>query len=398
MNNDIKNLREILLSDDGISNFIISLIKNMMEKLLQQELTEFLKYDKCSYEGRNSGNSRNGYYTRNYETRYGVIEDLHIPRDRKGEFKQQLIKPYSRREDWLKNLIIKMYSKGMSTRDIANLIEKLYGPSYSATTISNITDVALEEVNKWHNRELKSRYSIIFIDALSVKIRRDTVANDSVYVILGIDENGYREILDFVIGTTESATVWYETLLSLKDRGVKEVLLGVMDGLSGIVDAFRKAFPKADIQRCIVHKVRNSVAKIRRKDYQAFTESLKAIYEAPSKEQALIMLDEFSTKWSKIYPRVVSDWNNSLDTRLTFYNYPTSIRKCIYTTNWIERANKELKRRLKTKDSLPTIDAAEKILYMQVINYNEKWSQRKMRGFAAAYDDLMDMFKERYNL
>ena len=156
MNNDIKNLREILLSDDGISNFIISLIKNMMEKLLQQELTEFLKYDKYSYEGRNSGNSRNGYYTRNYETRYGIIENLHIPRDRKGEFEQQLFKPYSRREDWLENLIIKMYSKGMSTRDIANIIEKLYGPSYSATTISNITDVALEEVNNWHNRELKS--------------------------------------------------------------------------------------------------------------------------------------------------------------------------------------------------------------------------------------------------
>jgi len=398
MNNDIKNLREILLSDDKISNFITNLIKNMMEKLLNQELTEFLKYDKYSYEGRNSGNSRNGYYTRNYETRYGVIEDLRIPRDRNGDFEQQLIKPYSRREDWLENLIIKMYSKGMSTRDIANLIEKLYGPSYSTTTISNITDVALEEVNKWHNRELKSRYSVIFVDALSVKIRRDTVANDSVYVILGIDENGYREILDFVIGTTESATVWYEILSSLKKRGVNQVLLGVMDGLSGIEDAFNKAFPKADIQRCIVHKVRNSVAKIRKKDYQAFTESLKTIYEAPSKEQALIMLDEFNTKWSKIYPRIVSNWNNSIDVLLTFYKYPTSIRKSIYTTNWIERANKELKRRLKTKDSLPTINAAEKILYMQVINYNQKWSQRKMRGFVAAHDDLMDMFKERYDL
>jgi len=162
----------------------------------------------------------------------------------------------------------------MSTRDIANLIEKLYGLSYIATTISNITDVALEEVNKWHNRELKNRYSVIFIDALSEKIRQNTVANDSVYVILGIDENGYREILDFVIGTTEFATVCYETLLSLKERGVKEVLIGVTDGLSGIEYAFCKAFSKADIQRCIVHKVRNSIAKIRGKDYKAFTKLL----------------------------------------------------------------------------------------------------------------------------
>lgn len=226
-------------------------------------------------------------------------------------------------------------------------------------------DVALEEVNKWHKRELQKRYSLIFIDGLSVKIRRDTVANDSVYVILGIDENGYREIFDFVIGTTEFATVWYETLVSLKDRGVNEVLLDVMDGLSGIEDAFN--------------------------------ESLKTIYEAPSRKQALLMLDDFSAKWSGIYPKVVSDWNDNINTLLT-YNYPTSIRKYIYTTKWIERANKELKRRLKTKDSLPTIDAVEKIIYMQVISYNQKWSHRKMRGFATAYNDLMDMFKERYDL
>lgn len=397
MNNDIKNLREILLSDDGISKFIINLIQNMMEKLMVAELTEFLNYEKYAYEGRNSGNSRNGYYTRDYETKYGIIKDLSIPRDRNGEFQQQLIQPYTRREDWLENLIIKMYSKGMSTRDIANLIEKLYGPSYSATTISNITDVALEEVKKWHSRPLKNRYSVIFIDALSVKIRRDTVANDSVYIILGIDEEGYREILDFVIGTTESAAVWQEILFSLKDRGVKEVLLGVMDGLCGIEEAFLKAFPKADIQRCIIHKVRNSLAKIRKKDYQSFTESLKNIYEASNKEQALIMLDEFNTKWNKIYPKAVSDWVNNIDTLLTFFKYPVSIRKSIYTTNWIERANKELKRRLKTKDSLPTVDAAEKILYMQIINYNNIWSQKKMRGFSAAYEDLMDMFKERYS-
>lgn len=396
MINDNKTLKEILYSDDNLSNYFTKLIKNMMETLLQQELTEFLKYDKYSYKGRNSGNSRNGYYTRDYETKYGEIKDLNIPRDRNNEFEQQLIRPYSRREGWLETLVIKMYAKGMSTRDIANLIEKLYGSSYSPGTISNITDVAIEEIDQWHNRKLKKRYSVIFIDALHAKIRRDVVDNDAIYVIIGIDEDGYREILDFVIGTNESSYVWEELLSNLKDRGVREVLLGVMDGLPGIEDAFHKVYPKADIQRCVVHKVRNSIRKIRKRDYQKFTESLKSIYKAPSHEQALIMLDTLGDKWAHIYPEIVADWRENHENLLTFFKYPTTIRQSIYTNNWIERTYKEFQRRLKTKDSMPTVKAAEKIIYMQSLTMNQKWSKRKMRGFASAYDDLQDIFEVKY--
>lgn len=212
MNYNTKNLKEILYQNLDFEELIISMLKEMLGTLMKVELTEFLNYEKYSYDAHHTGNSRNGYYTRNYETKYSKINDLKVPRDRNNEFEQQLIQPYARRDDWLENLIIKMYAKGMSTREVASFIEKLYGNFYSATTVSNITDVAIEEIEKRHNRKLKKRYSVIYIDALHVKLRRDTVASDAVYFILGIDEDGYREIIDFFIGINESTYVWEENL------------------------------------------------------------------------------------------------------------------------------------------------------------------------------------------
>lgn len=396
MNNDTRDLKEILYSNFNLEEYLLSMMKSMMESLMKAELTELLKYEKYSYEGHHSGNSRNGFYTRDYETKYGKINDLKIPRDRNGEFEQQLIPPYQRRDCWLEDMIINMYAKGMATREIAALIERLYGNSYSAGTISNITDVALEEVKKWHDRPLSKRYSVLFIDALSIKLRRDTVSNDSVYFIMGINEEGYREILDFFIGTNESAYVWEEQLQSLKKRGVVEVLLGVMDGLSGIEDAFGRVFPKADIQSCVVHKVRNSIKNIRKKDISAFTTDLKAVYESPRLDVAKMALDDLVMKWGKIYPRVVDSWIKS-DHLFTYFNYPESIRKAIYTTNWIERFNKEVRRVTKTKDSFPNEEACEKLIYFKVTAYNSTWASKKLRGFLTAYDDLQEMFQQRYS-
>jgi putative transposase len=259
----------------------------------------------------------------------------------------------------------------------------------------NITDVAIEEINKWRQRPLKKRYSVLFIDAMSVKLRRDTVANDSVYFILGIDEEGYREVLDFYIGTTESSYVWEEVFRSLKQRGATEVLLGVMDGLPGLEDAFNKVFSKADVQRCVVHKVRNTIRKVRKKDLPQLLEDLKSVYESVTKDQAMNMLDEFSTKWGKIYPKVVDSWNNT-SSLFTYYDYPQAIRKAIYTTNWIERFNKEARRLTKTKNSFPNEDALSKILYFKIIQSNSKWSTRKMKGFVQAHDELQELFLKKY--
>ncbi len=395
MINNTQELKEILFSNINLEEFILARIKEMMETLMQAELTELLKYDKYAAKGHNSGNSRNGYYKRSYETKYGKIDDLNIPRDRNGEFEQQLIPAYRRRDGWLEDMVIQLYANGVSTREIGAIIEKLYGNKYSPTTVSNITDVAIEEINKWRQRPLNKRYSILFIDAMSVKLRRDTVANDSVYFILGIDEEGYREVLDFYIGTTESSYVWEDIFASLRQRGVTEVLLGVMDGLPGLEDAFNRVFVKADIQRCVVHKVRNTIRKVRKKDLPQILEDLKSVYESATKDQAMIMLDEFSTKWRKSYPKVVDSWNNTSNL-FTYYDYPQAIRKAIYTTNWIERFNKEVRRLTKTKNSFPNEDALSKIVYFKVIQSNSKWSTRKMKGFVQAHDELQEMFLEKY--
>jgi len=395
MSNDTQSLKEILYSNTSLEDFLVAMIKEMMENLMKAELTELLKYEKYSPEGHHTGNSRNGTYQRSFETKYGKLENLNIPRDRNNEFEQQLIPPYSRRDGWLEDMVIQLYSNGVSTREIGSIIEKLYGHSYSAATVSNITDVAIEEVEKWHQRPLSKRYSVLFIDALSVKLRRETVANDSVYFILGVNEDGYREILDFFIGTTESSNVWEEILTSLKSRGVEEILLGVMDGLPGIEDAFNKVFPKADVQRCVIHKIRNTMKKVRKKDLSEILQDLKSVYESPNYIQAMEMLDEFSLTWRKRYPKVVESWNETTNL-FTYYDYPIFIRKAIYTTNWIERFNKSIRRLTKTKDSFPNENALSKIIYYKVTEHNESWSTRKLKGFAQAYDDLQMKFSERY--
>jgi transposase-like protein len=237
---------------------------------------------------------------------------------------------------------------------------------------------------------------VLFIDALSIKIRREHVGNESAYIIIGINEEGYREILDFYIGVTESATLWEEVLMNLKSRGVEQVLLGVMDGLPGLTDAFLKVYPKADVQRCVVHKVRNTLHKVKKKHTDEIVTDLKKIYKAPSREYAEQALNDLSLKWDKIYPHLAQSWFEDKDELFAFYKYPDSIQKSIYTTNWIERANKEIRKRLKTMNSLPNEKAAEKILYLKILDYNSKWSERRLKGFLAARDKLIQLFEERY--
>ena len=396
MTNNNKNQKENLDLNSFFEEYILGLLKQTMETLMKEELTNVLQYSKYSYEGHGTSNSRNGYYPRNYDTKYCMIKNLKIPRDRNNAFEQQLNPPYARRDDWLETIIIRMYASGVSTREIANIIEKLYGNSYSAATVSNVTDVTLEEIEQRHKCPLKKRYSVIYIDALHLKLRRDTVSSVAVYFILGVDEDGYCEVLDFFIGVNESAYVWEDNLRLIKQRGVEKRLLFVMDGLNGLDDAVHRVYPKADIQRCIVHKVRNAIRSIRKKDISDFTADLKVVYESSNIEQCKAALDEFAVKWSKSYKRVVESWLNDEDL-FTYYKYPVSMRKSIYTTNWIERFNKEVRHLVKTKDALPTEEACIKLVYYKVISYNELWSTRKLRGFACSSDILQDMFTQRYS-
>jgi transposase-like protein len=372
-------------------NLVSEFIKEKLELIMREEIENFIKVERPDLL-----DSKNGYYQRSLDTRFGKIENLSVTRDRQGEFQTQLFAPYQRRDGWLEEAIIKMYQSGMSTREIGKFIEKILGSSYSATTISNITHITLEDFQKWHQRPLQKRYSVLYLDGMYIKLRRDTVGKEVIYFALGVTEDGYREILGFYVGGQESALGWREMLQDLYTRGVQEVLLGVFDGLPGLEEAFLSVYPKADVQRCVIHKVRNTLNHVRQKDQYEIVEDLKAIYRSFTKEAAYTQFERFQNKWAHKYPKEVASWEKDLPVLLTFLDYPSSIRSVIYTTNWIERTIKDIRKRIRPMNSLPDIQAAEKIIYLNIQGLNTTWSTRKLRGFSSAYDQLQQMFEQRY--
>lgn len=376
-----------------LQNDVNQFIQERLELMMRAELQNFLRVEHPE-----DDNSRNGYYQRDLETRHGKIEDLNVPRDRNGEFQTALFEPYSRRDNWLEEAVISMYKGGMSTRDIAQFIEKMYGTKYSPTTITNITNVVLEDVDNWHNRPLQKRYSVIYMDGMYVPLKRDTVEHESLYVVMGIDTQGHRSILGYYVGGQESASNSREIFADLRNRGVKEVLIGVADGLAGLKEAFLSVFPKADFQRCVVHKLRNILTKVRAKDKTAVLEDLKGVYSSPTREEGLVCFANFERKWGVKYPREVQSWRDDLDDLLSFYKYPELIRYALYTTNAIERTMKEIRKRIRPMNSIANLAAAEKIVYMLATGYNDKWEKRSLRGFADrdVQTALRKMFNERY--
>lgn len=373
-------------------NLVTQFVKENLESIMKAEIKHFMEEDE------NERNSRNGYYKRSLHTKYGHITDLEVPRDRNGAFQTHVFEPYQRRDGWLEEAVIQMYKSGMGTRDVARFIESMFGSHYSPTTVSNITATVLEDIQNWQKRSLKKRYSVIYLDGLYVKLKRSTVSGEVIYFAMGIDEEGHRQILGFYVGGQESANGWREVLKDLYDRGAQEVLLGVFDGLPGLDAAFRETYPKADVQHCIVHKVRSTFPKIRVQHKTEVIEDLKTIYTAADHELALAAFDTVKAKWGKLYPKEMRSWEEQLSTLLTFYKYPTLIKEAIYTSNPIERMNKEIRKRLKPMNSLTNMDAAEKIVYLDVIAYNERFENRVIRGFgdSKVRENLTQMFEERY--
>ena len=286
----------------------------------------------------------------------------------------------------------------MSTRDIGAFIEKMFGAKYSPTTVSNITGTVLEDVAAWQSRPLPKRYSVLYLDGLYVKLKRDTVASEVIYLAMGVDEAGHREILSFSVGGKESANGWRDVLRDIYNRGTKEVLLGVFDGLTGLEEAFKETYPQAGVQRCVTHKMRNTMPRIRDKDKRAFVASMKTVYHVESREAALANFKTVQTTWGKIYPKEIASWEEELPVLLRFLDYPKMIHYAIYTSNPIERSNKEIRKRLKPMNSLTNMDAAEKIVYLEAIAYNERWNDRALRGFADpdVQRALKELFEEKY--
>lgn len=374
-------------------NLVTQFVQDNLERMMRAEIAAFMESDE-SYRH----NSRNGYYKRSLHTKYGNIEDLSVPRDRNGEFQTQVFEPYQRRDGWLEEAVIQMYKSGMGTRDVARFIESMFGSHYSPTTVSNITATVLEDIQIWQERPLSKRYAVIYLDGMYVKLKRSTVSGEVIYFAMGIDEHGHRQILGFYIGGQESSNGWREVLKDLYSRGVQEVLLGVFDGLPGLDDAFRETYPKADVQHCIVHKVRATFPKIRVEHKTDVINDLKTIYNAVDHEMALAAFDTVKSKWGKLYPKEMKSWESQLSTLLTFYKYPAALKKAIYTSNPIERMNKEFRKRLKPMNSLTNMDAAEKVVYLQCIEYNDTYAERVTPGFGITEvkKKLAEMFDERY--
>lgn len=372
------------------------MFKVMLESMMEAERTTFLGYGKHDFSGYGSGNSRNGSYERELLTTMGNLDDLKVPRDRLGEFSPELLDKYERTTKPMDKMILALYGKGMSTRDIGDLVNELYGRPLSPQAVTDVTATIIKEREAWEKRDLAKRYVAIFIDALVVKMRRGTVDNDAVYVVTGINEQGYRDVLGLYCGTNESATHWEEVLEDIKKRGVEEVLVFVMDGLTGLPDAVGRVFPKALIQGCVVHQVRATLSHVRAYHKQAVADDLRTIYSVESYEQAKEKLEIVKEKWAKIYPRLFTTWDEKLRYFMTFLEFPRGIRKFMYTTNWIERLNKEFRKVLKNKNSMPTEDSVLNLLYLKVRDLTLKWEGQKLQGFSMYSAELNEIWERRY--
>ena len=389
MPNFTTEIMETLINKGDLDELFRCHLELAVNSLLQAELTAFLDYEKYDRAGFNSVDSRNGNYLRSFRTEYGEL-NLVIPRGRNGKFSQQTLPAYKRTNDSLETTIIQLFQKGITMSEISELIEKMYGYHYTPQTISNMTKIVSEDIIAFKERSLESQYSIIFMDATHIPLKRQTVSKEAVYIVIGIRLDGTKEVLGFSIAPTGSSYVWKEILQDLKDRGLEEVLLVVTDGLSGINDSIHSIYPNAQFQQCCVHISRNIAHKVRVSDRQEVCNDFKLVYQAASKEEAMNQISFMIDKWKKQYPRVVKLLMNPAI--LTFYNFPPSIRRTIYSTNLIEGFNKQLKKYTKRKEQFPNEESLERFLVSQFNNYNQKFLCRIHKGFKEIQDTLESMF------
>ena len=368
----------LLTKKQDITEVFRSHLEMAINSLLATELTEFLDYEKYDRIGFNSGNSRNGSYSRTLHTEYGDLT-LQIPRDRNGEFKQQTVAPYKRSNDTM--------------AEIAQLIEKMYGHHYTPQTISNMTKAVSETVEAFNNRPLHNRYVVVYLDATYSAVRRDMVSKEAVYIAVGIREDGSKEVLGYTIAPTESAYNWQELLEELKDRGVEDVLLFVSDGLKGMADAVFNVFPKAKYQVCLVHVARNIMHKVRVEDRKEVCEDFKTIHQAKDAEAAKKALETFCKKWGKSYKKVTQGLLEN-PYLLTFYGFPKAIWRSIYSTNLIESFNKQIKKYTKRKEQFPNEESLERFLVTQFEDYNQRFATRCHISFNQARAKLEEMFEQ----
>ena len=371
-------------------------VKDMLQELLEAELNATLGYEKNKKEVTDTDNKCNGYSPETVKSQYGQLT-LDIPRDRNGEFEPQIVPKYQRDISGIEERVISLYTRGLSTRDIYDQLQDLYGIELSADMVSKITDKILPEIKEWQSRPLEPVYPFIFMDAIHYKIREDgRIMNRAAYVVLGVTLDGNKDILSINIGANESSKFWLGMLNDLKNRGVQEVLFFCVDGLTGFKEAIHAVYPQAEVQRCIIHMLRNSFKYVSYKDIKKFASDFKAVYKAPTEELALSELETVKEIWGKKYPYAIANWEQNWEVVRPFFGFNEDIRRIMYTTNIIEGVNRQFRKVTKAKSSFPSDNSLEKMLYLASQNVKKKWTQR-YRNWDLVLSQLMLLYPERLN-
>lgn len=390
----VTKLAKGLKSEADLGDLTQQLMKMTVEAALGAELDEHLGYDKHDPAGRGSGNSRNGTTSKRLKGQHGEIE-IDAPRDRAGSFEPQFVRKGQTRLTQMDDQILALYAKGMSTRDIVDAFKEMYDADVSAALISKVTDRVLDTVTEWQSRPVDAVYPIVYLDCIVLKIRQNKrVINKSMYLALGINMEGQKELLGLWLAETEGAKFWLSVLTELKNRGLQDILIACVDGLKGFPEAIAAEYPQTKVQLCIVHMVRNSLKYVSWKDYKAITADLKAIYKASTEGAALLELERFGEKWDEQYPQISKSWHNHWPNLITLFEYPPDIRRVIYTTNAIESLNSVIRKATKQRKVFPTDDSAMKVVYLAIQSAAKKWTM-PIRNWKPALNRFMIDFDDR---
>ena len=382
-------------SMDDIQNLFKETIAEFMENGLEAELDDELGYSKYDYKNKDTDNSRNGNSSKTLRTSFGDV-DVSVPRDRKGEFEPQVLKKNqtSVSQD-IEEKILSMYAKGMTTGDIEAHIRDIYGIEISDTTISRITDKILPLAKEWQQRPLEAVYAVVFLDAIHYHVRSEgQIVKKAVYIAIGVDLDGKKDVLGMWVGENESAKFWATVLNGLRNRGVEDIFIACTDNLTGFSAAIEAVFPKTEIQNCIIHQIRNSTKYVSYKDLKALMADLKAVYAAVDEASALESLNVFAQRWGKKYPKISVSWQENWPNLSTYFKYPQEVRRLIYTTNAIEGFNRQLRKVTKSKSVFPTDDSLLKMLYLAMIDITKKWTGRR-QDWSMIHAQLAVFFAER---
>lgn len=385
---DIKNAGDI-------HNALKDLFADTIQEFMEAELDTHLGYAKHDKKNKKTSNSRNGKSSaKTVMTELGDIQ-VRTPRDREGEFEPQIVKKHQNDLSGLESQIISMYAKGMSTRDIQAHYNHIYGVELSPTLVSNITDRILPQVEQWQNRPLQQVYAVVFMDAIHYKVRQNNaIVNKAAYMVIGIDLEGHKDVLGMWVGEHESAKFWLGVLNDLKSRGVKDILINCVDNLNGFSEAIAAVYPQTDVQKCIVHQIRNSMKHVSYKDLKAVAAALKPIYKAVNEQAAAAAMDAFEEQWGKKYPHAVRSWRSNWTELTAFFQYPEELRKIIYTTNVIESYHRQLRKVTKGKTIFPNDESLLKMLYLSTMDVMKKWTGR-IQGWGQIILQLSIHFGER---